>query len=961
MTLQVFISYKSEYRDFARSVKNELNEWGFETWLDVDNIQPGDYFRHKIQEGLDSSDVLLMVLTEEAQLSREVMAEVDYFLDVAKKPVVPLRHRECKPLYIFVSIQYIDFVRDQANGFVQLKQRLNELAQSAVTPASEVRPEPIAEQDLKPGAAVIADEIIVDKEKKEAVLDDFIGGGLAEEEVLAKPPPPPPKPITQQAPEFGSMPAAPIAQPQRQVENMPMQQPAATRSKSNRSLLWPMAAVASLVLVLGAVVLLNLSSALPPASVPAQGVSPLVWIMAAVIVGAIGFWGWRRLTQITTKTSLSSSSTDDRQNRAVMLQNVEDFWLKGVLNPALEAGTLDIGLSSAPGAVLRHKDYGDYELPPNANILDVFNDMNRELLILGAPGGGKTVLLLQLARELIKQAKNPHSLTSSPSGRGSTEQPIPVVFNLSSWAAERKPLAVWLVDELRQKYQVPKKVATAWVEGEKLLLLLDGLDEVAEQYRNACVDAINAYRQQYRMVDLAVCSRVADYDALTSKLDVRGAIVLEPLSQPTIEKYLDRPELASLRQAMASDEALQGMSQVPFLLNAMAYAYAGVSATSLEIPPSLTFSRSDDQVEQGKARRTQLFDRWVARRLAARPTSDYSPSKVRKWLGWLAEKLENLKQTTFFVGRLQPSWLTTKSDLMLYRVSTALITGTFLGVLFEIASYNADTLKFGFLIATSASIVLGVFAMVVSSFEGGLAFGFIAGLSILMSIGSGNITDTRGRTTTPIVFDTHYGIYFGIAACLAIFFFANTNRIYMTRFVSWAWSWKKFRVGLIVALGIALLSGLFQVPLAAFFIAVTGGILYAILPSTNKEQVYDDTNDSRPASKSVIINSIKWAVLVEILFITTPLLGFGYDPGLISPIFNSSLIAIGIFVLSVGGLFAFIQKQILYLLLWASERAPFDYTRFLDYCASVGIMRKVGGGYIFAHRYLLEYFAESSQ
>src|SRR5205085_1486602 len=104
------------------------------------------------------------------------------------------------------------------------------------------------------------------------------------------------------------------------------------------------------------------------------------------------------------------------------------------------------------GAVLRHKDYGDYALPPNANIIDVFNDLNRELLILGAPGAGKTVLLLQLAKALIEQARQDSSKS------------IPVVFNLSSWAAERKPLRDWLVDELRQKYQVPKKVASTWVE-----------------------------------------------------------------------------------------------------------------------------------------------------------------------------------------------------------------------------------------------------------------------------------------------------------------------------------------------------------------------------------------------------------------------------------------------------------------------------------------------------------------
>lgn len=658
MTLQVFISYKSEYREFARAVKGELNEWGYETWLDVDNIQPGDYFRHKIQEGLDGSDVLLMVLTEEAQLSREVMAEVDYFLDVAKKPVVPLRHRECKPLYIFVSIQYIDFVTDQANGFVQLKQRLTELAQTSIETTGGAAPEP--EPMMEEAEEIILDDFLREKseQKKEAIEDGLFGAPDLSTVDAPKPQPvSPPKPITSPItlPESAvsqpvlqppsspiTQPAAPpsqsVFQPQRQAEYMP--QPAAVRSKSSRTLFWPVAAVASLIVVVGAVVLLSTNATVSTPQSP-QGTSPLVWIIAGlVVVGAAGYVGWRRFGGSNTREGLRPSPTDDALNRAVMLQKVEDFWLKGVLDPALEAGTFEMGLSSAPGAVLRHKDYGDYELPANANILDVFNDLNRELLILGAPGGGKTVLLLQLAKALIEQARNPRLPASSPLGRGAIP-PIPIVFNLSSWAAERKPLSSWLVDELRQKYQVPKKVATAWVEGEKLLLLLDGLDEVAEQYRNDCVDAINAFRQHYRTVDLAICSRVMDYDALTSKLDVRGAIVLEPLSQQVIDKYLDRPELVSLRQVMATDEELQSMSQVPFLLNTMAYAYAGLSISALNIARVPSHHRTSDEWEQVKARRIHLFDRWVDKRLSERVSKDYAPYTLRRWLMWLVENTVN--------------------------------------------------------------------------------------------------------------------------------------------------------------------------------------------------------------------------------------------------------------------------------------------------------------------------------
>ncbi len=616
MALQVFISYKSEYRDFARAVKGQLNQWGFQTWLDVDNIQPGDYFRHKIQQGLDSSDVLLMVLTEEAQLSREVMSEVDYFLDVAKKPVVPLRHRECKPLYIFVSIQYIDFVTDQANGFVQLKQRLGELAASIplptpttddgiVTPqkpgapassASEAdtskRREANASSDLfgaiggampepQPAEAEepyqeLEKSVQEEKQKKEELLDDVLSVTKPPKPITAASPPPSPvrpQPMTEQsqAPIPALPPAAPQMQPQRQQEYMP--QPAALgRRKSNPSM--PLIVVAlglavaiftiiasstnppsidatltsayiasiatnsaaftyvPVTITAGATTTLNAEQTRTPeltalhlqtpTSTPSPGIvdrlggAPIAatlfgLIIVSLLALVIFLMRYIRRSKPAAKPSNSMTNPDQSllggiqaTNRESILNIGEKLWLKDETTPALKSG-----------AILKHKDYPDYPLPPNANILDVFNDLNRELLILGAPGGGKTVLLHQLASKLITQAQQ------------DTTKAIPIVFDLSSWTAERKPLADWLVDELHQKYQVPKTTAQTWIEGEKLLLLLDGLDEVAEPYRDDCVDAINTYRQKYRTVDLAICSRVADYDALTSKLDLRGAVIIE--------------------------------------------------------------------------------------------------------------------------------------------------------------------------------------------------------------------------------------------------------------------------------------------------------------------------------------------------------------------------------------------------------------------------------------------------
>ena len=58
-----------------------------------------------------------------------------------------------------------------------------------------------------------------------------------------------------------------------------------------------------------------------------------------------------------------------------------------------------------------------------------------------------------------------------------------------------------------------------------------------------------------------------------------------------------------------------------------------------------------------------------------------------------------------------------------------------------------------------------------------------------------------------------------------------------------------------------------------------------------------------------------------------------------------------------GAGFVCFQHLILRILLWRSGCIPWNYARFLDYAEERIFLRKVGGGYIFVHRILLEHFA----
>ncbi|MEM8723487.1 MAG: hypothetical protein AAGE84_30095 [Cyanobacteria bacterium P01_G01_bin.39] len=65
-----------------------------------------------------------------------------------------------------------------------------------------------------------------------------------------------------------------------------------------------------------------------------------------------------------------------------------------------------------------------------------------------------------------------------------------------------------------------------------------------------------------------------------------------------------------------------------------------------------------------------------------------------------------------------------------------------------------------------------------------------------------------------------------------------------------------------------------------------------------------------------------------------------------------------IFGLRYGGLNS-IKHLILRLIFYKQGNIPWDYAQFLDYVSERLLMKKVGGGYVFYHRILMEHFANT--
>jgi len=231
-------------------------------------------------------------------------------------------------------------------------------------------------------------------------------------------------------------------------------------------------------------------------------------------------------------TRLDPADAISLRNHSVLRDAVRVFWVDGVLKNSLDNELLNRpDFYHQPDAVKRpwnlitqQPNQPERAITKDKSICDVFNEMGRQMLILGASGSGKTTTLLTLTEMLLEECAADPTL------------PTPVVFNLSSWS-EKQLLDEWLVEELNQRYKMPKKVAQGWVDNDELLFLLDGLDEVAERRREACVSAINNFHQEH-VVDMVVCSRIQEYEALTERLNLRGAIAIRSLTEQQISRQV---------------------------------------------------------------------------------------------------------------------------------------------------------------------------------------------------------------------------------------------------------------------------------------------------------------------------------------------------------------------------------------------------------------------------------------
>jgi len=324
-------------------------------------------------------------------------------------------------------------------------------------------------------------------------------------------------------------------------------------------------------------------------------------------------------------------------------------------------------------------------LQAGTRIINVFDqpDLNRQLLILGEPGSGKTTMLLELAEDLLKRAITDEN------------EPIPVLIDFDSWQRSNLSFFEWLVSKLKEKYG-RRFPAQQWLENNQLLPLLDGLDEVDPEHQQACGIALSSWLTGeliQQPCGVVVCCRREEYEQVVQQpLNLYTAIYLQPLTQNQIAEYFAQLDLNIVWKTLQQDESLQELLTKPLFLSTFGLVQ---TQNKFSLEDWQLLSNSEQRIEylfhiywEATMTRDLIIDPGEKQQGFLSRTygkKQLSSETVQRALIFAAKSLNQESKTELLIERIQPSWLPEVEQRKIYK-SLCII---FFSLMFIPASYLA--------------------------------------------------------------------------------------------------------------------------------------------------------------------------------------------------------------------------------------------------------------------------------
>jgi hypothetical protein len=146
---QIFISYSRMDREFVDELIGQVENRGFDVWVDRKDIGGGKEWRAAISQAISECSFFMLVLSPNSVDSRKVTQEVS-LADEQGRKIIPIRYQQCEVPHELnlqlAGLQWIDFVENSnEDAMEQLFRALGEKAASKPRqrPAGSSRNQPV--------------------------------------------------------------------------------------------------------------------------------------------------------------------------------------------------------------------------------------------------------------------------------------------------------------------------------------------------------------------------------------------------------------------------------------------------------------------------------------------------------------------------------------------------------------------------------------------------------------------------------------------------------------------------------------------------------------------------------------------------------------------------------------------------------------------------------------------------
>ncbi|MDJ0800442.1 MAG: HEAT repeat domain-containing protein [Calothrix sp. MO_167.B12] len=258
-----------------------------------------------------------------------------------------------------------------------------------------------------------------------------------------------------------------------------------------------------------------------------------------------------KLHFIGMRVAVSENNASERLEKIFVMPDVVEEVSKTQLSKKLELDSyLSTDISRRQAELLQAqqekalwlREQSETRNPfPAQNLLDQSKSKGNKIVLLGVPGSGKTTLMNYLALKIAQRKLADLGLAHNNINQNS----IPVFIRIRELAQLKHLDILEYIQEYAAKNlqvtDLPNGCFKHWLEQGEVVILLDGLDEVAQENQQVkIVEHIASFLQEFDRNQVIITSRPAGYERGYFRLDGFPHYEIKAFDDPKIKLFISQ-------------------------------------------------------------------------------------------------------------------------------------------------------------------------------------------------------------------------------------------------------------------------------------------------------------------------------------------------------------------------------------------------------------------------------------